>query len=40
MKKDAGSNCQDMKNQRFIVRIAAGGYLVVFLITDLNQMET
>jgi len=39
MKKGAGSNCQDMESQRFIVRNAAVGCLVGFLHTDLNQME-
>ncbi len=39
MKKDAGSNCQGIKNQLCTAQIAEAGCLVGFLHTDLNQME-
>jgi len=39
MKKGAGSNCQDMESQRFIVRNAAAGCLVGFPHIDLSQTE-
>lgn len=40
MKKGAGSNYLDMKNQPFIVQIAAAGCLADFLRIGLSQMET
>lgn len=39
MKKDVGSNCQGMKNQRCIVQIAEVGCLADFLRIDLSQTE-